>query len=87
MKTSKPEYLKRTQGSRGDEDKLFISFQKPHKAVSRDTISRWVKQVLEAAGIDTKVFNLQGLQQIRASRCANEGSWMEVRKYLPQVLQ
>jgi hypothetical protein len=48
------EYLNQTQGLRGDEDKLFISYQKPHKAVSRDTISRWAKEVLETAGIDTK---------------------------------
>ena len=51
------EYLNQTQGLRGDEDKLFISYQKPHKAVSRNTVSRWAKEVLETAGIDTKVYS------------------------------
>jgi integrase len=34
----------------------LISFQKPYKAVSADTVSRWLKKVLELAGIDTKKF-------------------------------
>lgn len=50
------EYLRRTKDLRGDDGKLFISYHKPHQGVSRDTISRWVKQVLEDAGIDTSVY-------------------------------
>ena len=50
------EYLKRTKILRGNQDQLLISFIKPHKAVSRDTISRWLKLVLEQAGIDVDVF-------------------------------
>ena len=36
---------------------LFISFVKPHRHVSRDTISRWIKEVLNMAGIDTTKFS------------------------------
>ena len=50
------EYLKRTQDLRGDEDKLFISYQKPYKAVSRHTNSPWAKTVLEEAGINTNIY-------------------------------
>ena len=39
IKTLK-EYLKRTHTIRGNEHQLFISLVKPHKSVSRDTISR-----------------------------------------------
>ncbi|CAH3019867.1 unnamed protein product, partial [Porites evermanni] len=46
------EYLRRTQSLRGAETKLFISFVKPHKRVSRDTISRWIRTTMESAGID-----------------------------------
>ena len=50
-------YLSRTNDLRLGEDKqLFISFVKPHKPVSRDTISRWVKGTLALAGIDIKMF-------------------------------
>ena len=54
--TTLKEYIARTQPFRGDERKLFVSFIKPHKGVSRDTISRWTKSVLKKAGIDTSKF-------------------------------
>lgn len=51
------EYLNRTHDLRSTKDKnLFISFAKPHKPVSRDTISRWVKSTLALAGVDTGIF-------------------------------
>ena len=48
-------YLNSTQKLRSD-DKLFISLQAPHKGVARGTISRWIKTVLQEAGIDTGKF-------------------------------
>ena len=45
-------YLNSTKKLRSD-DKLFISLQAPHKGVARGTISRWIKTVLQEAGIDT----------------------------------
>ena len=35
-----------TQDTRSS-DKLFISYTKPHQAISKDTISRWCKTVME----------------------------------------
>ena len=40
-------YLAVTKPLRRDETKLLISFKKPYQAVSRDTIRRWIKQVLK----------------------------------------
>lgn len=50
------EYVKRTTELRGEHRKFFISHQKPHKEVSGDTISRWLKSTLELAGINTTTF-------------------------------
>ncbi|CAH3170015.1 unnamed protein product, partial [Porites lobata] len=50
------EYIKCTAPLRGGETRLFISFVKPYQAVSRDTISRWIKNVMIKAGIDVEVF-------------------------------
>jgi hypothetical protein len=50
------EYLKRTLYLRGAETRLFISTVKPHKRVSSQTISRWIKAVLAASGVDTTIF-------------------------------
>ncbi|KAL4703248.1 hypothetical protein ACJJTC_002468 [Scirpophaga incertulas] len=36
---------------------LFISYKKPHLAVSVNTLSRWVKMVLSASGINTTIFS------------------------------
>lgn len=48
------EYIKRTKYLRGTEDKLLISTQKPHKAVSQQTVSRWVKHIMLKAGINQR---------------------------------
>ena len=47
-------YLMRTMKIRNGESKLLISYVKPHKSVSRDTISRWIKRVLFQSGVDGK---------------------------------
>lgn len=44
------EYLERTEHLRNG-TKLFISTIKPHNSVSKDTIARWIKYVMEKAGI------------------------------------
>ena len=43
------EYLRRTREIR-KHSQLFISFIQPHTAVSKSTISRWLKQTLSTAG-------------------------------------
>ena len=51
------QYLKRTDILRGDVKQLFITYTKPHKAVSPDTVSRWIKTTLVDAGIDTSKYS------------------------------
>lgn len=51
------EYLLRTSSLRKNQQgKLLISYQKPHKEISRDTLARWVKLVLQKSEIDVSVF-------------------------------
>lgn len=50
------QYIKVTKGLRGSELALLVSHKKPHKRVSAQTISRWLKQVLGDSGVDTKMF-------------------------------
>ena len=50
------EYLHRTVSLRGEPKQLLLSHAKPHKPVSVDTISRWIKLVLTNSGIDTVTF-------------------------------
>ena len=47
------EYIARTESIRGGIQQLLISHSRPHLAASSETISRWCKQFLTLAGIDT----------------------------------
>ena len=51
-------YFQRTKTFRGKCHQLLISYQKPYKGVTIDTISRWLKLVLKLAGIDTAISSL-----------------------------
>ena len=48
-------YLKKTRSLRQD-SQLFLSYQKPHHPVSKDTITRWVNDIMSEAGIDTSKY-------------------------------
>jgi predicted subunit of tRNA(5-methylaminomethyl-2-thiouridylate) methyltransferase len=51
-------YLQMTEHLRGQESRLFISFVAPYKGVSKDTISRWMRTIMTASGIDSLSLNL-----------------------------
>ena len=66
-------YEERTAPNRRSELKLFLAIIKPHKAVTSSTIARWLKLLLEAAGIDTSVFNAHSVRGASSSAAANLG--------------
>ena len=65
-------YILRTEALRQDVPHskafLFISFVKPHKAVSRDTIARWIKTMLQLTGINTSRFTAGSTRPAAASK-------------------
>ena len=61
-------YISLTQSVRGTSDSLFISYCKPYKPVSRDTISRWVKHLLHESGIDIKTFSTHSTRAASTSK-------------------
>lgn len=67
------EYLKRTDGLRNGCDKVFISFLKPHKQVSKSTIARWIKTFLGSAGIDIKKFSAHSTRAASSSAAKQNG--------------
>ena len=46
---------------------LFISRIEPHNHISRDTLSRWIKMVLELAGVDVTKFSAHSTQAASTS--------------------
>ena len=77
-------YLEKTNSHRGSESKLFISFQKPYKVVNGDTIWRWIKVVMEKAGIDTSVFKPHSTRA--ASTSVAKAAGVSMDELLSQVV-
>lgn len=69
------EYIKKTSVHRTDINKsqLLLSYQRPFKPVSKDTISRWIKIVLKEAGIDTTKFTAHSTRAASTSAAAKAG--------------
>ena len=49
-------YLERVKPLRGETTRLFLTTVPPHNEASQQTISRWIKQVLNKAGLDLTIF-------------------------------
>lgn len=65
-------YLERT-GNLRTNSKLLISTVKPYSAVTRDTVSRWLKTVLSSAGIDTQIFKAHSFRAATTSTALLKG--------------
>lgn len=64
------ECIRRTEPLQKCEKQLFVSYIQPHKAVSKDTISRWSQDVLKLSGIDIAKFTVHSTRAA-ATRKAN----------------
>lgn len=67
------EYLKQTRDKRGEIQELFITSTRPFKAASKDTLSRWVKNVLQASGVDTTQFTAHSTRHASTSTALAKG--------------
>lgn len=65
------EYIKVTECIRNS-NSVFISYV-THKAVTSDTIARWLKQVLELSGIDVGLFKAHSFRSASSSAAFNKG--------------
>ena len=66
-------YLHKTENLRNGEKQLFISFAKPYKAISKDSLSRWIKHSLQEAGIDTGKYKAHSTRAASTSAAAQRG--------------
>ena len=67
------EYVCRTKDLRVDEY-MFISFKKPYKKVSKDTVARWIKETMAKSGINTTVFKPHSTRSASTSAVAHKGA-------------
>ena len=71
--TTLKEYISRSSILRSD-DQLFLSYKKPHKAVSKETIARWIRITLNKAGINTNKFKPHSTRSASTSAAAAAGA-------------
>ena len=67
-------YLKRTLHIRGTITQLFITLTKPYRAISLNTMSRWVKELLKASGIDVNMFQPGSTRSASCSKAKEGGA-------------
>ena len=53
--------------------KLFISYQKPHNPVSKDTITRWCNEIMKKAGIDVNKYVTHSCRSAASSYASSKG--------------
>lgn len=72
-------YMNVTSTKRSTVDnKLILTFKKPHHAASSQTIGRWIKQGLTASGIDTEIFSAHSTRHASSSAAHQAGISVDV---------
>jgi len=54
-------------------DRFFVAIVKPHQAVTSSTIARWLKQLLQAAGVAITTFTSHSVRGASSSAAAGAG--------------
>lgn len=74
-------YLDASKPLRGDNcDFLFLSLKKPHKKVSSQSLSRWIKVTLGESGVDFSIFGAHSTRHAATSAANRLGVNIDVIK-------
>lgn len=77
--TTLNDYLSMTTELRPNStDKLFITFKRPHKNATSQTISRWIRQTLAECGVDVNVFGAHSTRHASTSTAAAAGVSIDI---------
>lgn len=66
-------YLKRTYKYRKQHQQLILSYMKPFKHVTSNTIARWVNICLAKSGIDVDLYTAHSVGAASVSKAKNQG--------------
>ena len=67
------EYIDRTSSLRQNATQLFISYVKPHKPVTSNTLARWMLDALKQSSIDVDKFKAHSIRGASTSKAVNMG--------------
>ncbi|KAI8432501.1 hypothetical protein MSG28_004882 [Choristoneura fumiferana] len=71
-------YINITGPLRGNVNRLIITFKKPYRPASVQTISRWIKTTIGEAGIDTSMFTAYSTRHASTSAAKRSGISIEL---------
>lgn len=72
-------YLGLTKDLRKTEsDKLFVTYKKPHGPATKQTLSRWIKETLQLAGVDSSVFKPHSTRHASTSAALRKGLSLDI---------
>nr|CAH7734491.1 unnamed protein product [Callosobruchus chinensis] len=66
-------YLTKTSSYRSSTDRLLLTHQRPFHAATTQSISRWVKEILQRSGIDTTIFKSHSVRHAATSAVFRSG--------------
>lgn len=67
-------YINKTRPLRNNcQEKLFVSLRRPHRNVSSQTLSHWIKDVLTESGVDTDMFSAHSTRHASTSTARSLG--------------
>ncbi len=67
------QYLTATRMLRRNHNELFISYISPYSPVTSQTLSRWLTDILNLAGIDTKIYHGHSFRHSATSKAVRNG--------------
>lgn len=71
-------YIDQTSSIRNNTDELILTFKKPYRNASTQTISRWIKLMLKEAGIDVTIFTAHSTRHASTSAANRSGVSIDV---------
>ena len=66
-------YITRTKRHRGSGARLLLQTIRPFRPIARDTLGKWVKAVLMAAGVDMQIFGVHSTRSASTSAACGKG--------------
>lgn len=73
-------YLQKTGTLRQSYNRLILTFKKPYKPASAQSISRWVKKTLKQSGINTDIFSAHSVRNSATSAARRKGVSLDLIK-------
>ncbi|CAH1988486.1 unnamed protein product [Acanthoscelides obtectus] len=70
-------YLEKTENLRGSETSLILTSKMPYRKASTQTLSRWIKIILEKSGIDVHKFSAHSTRHAATSAAKRKGLNMD----------